>query len=149
MPAGLTFTDQEGTATLTNGYGTAGGGAGARFRGWTPFIIPVGPVETSLGTGRRFQFAFRTDYGARFRLEEIPQSALPVALRLVAWLVSGGSVSVTTDDALGRVYAECVVAPDSEPSLNMSSESDLRYTLELALINVASPVTPMLCEYTI
>jgi hypothetical protein len=147
--AAINFTDGEGAETLTNGYTAVGGGVGSRFRGWTPFIRPIGPRETSLGTGRTYQFEFRKDYGASFRLEEIPQSELGVAMRLVAWLLAGGEVEVVTGDVAARSYATCVCAPDAEPSLTMSNDRDIRYTLELTLINVATPPAAMLCEYPI
>lgn len=144
--ARIVFTDSIGTATLDNGLGTAGGGFGARFAGWTPFTQPVGPARTALGTGARYKFAFRTDRGARFRLEEIPATHLAVAIRLMAHLENGGTVRVDTDDAQARVYTSCGLAPESEPMLEPADRRRLTYTLSLALINLGT-TDDMLCEY--
>lgn len=144
--ARISFTDATGPATLENGLGAIAGGVAAQFRGWTPFQIPIGPHRTALGTGARYHFTFRTDYGARFRLEELPLLALPTALRLVAHLLAGGAVRLDTGDSQDRVYTSCGLAPDSEPALELADPTHRLYTLSLALINLAS-AAPLLCEY--
>jgi hypothetical protein len=142
--ASISFTDEVGAAALTNGVPAPGD----RFTGWTPMTRPVGPRETSRGTGRLFRFVFRRDYGARLTLGEIPQASLDVADRLVAFLLAGGVVSVDTGDSDGNVYATCVLAPETEPELAMEDRHDLTYSLSLALVNVAAAPVRMLCNYT-
>lgn len=143
----IRFTDSTGPATLDNGLATIAGGVAARFRGWTPFVVPIGPVRTALGTGARYQFAFRTDYGARFRLEEIPTTSLPAALRLQAHLLGGGTVAVETDDSEGRTYETCGLAPDTEPMLEFVDAVNQLYAFSVSLINLAASPEAMLCEY--
>jgi hypothetical protein len=144
--ARLVFTDTTGTATLDNALGAVAAGVASRFRAWTPFSNPVGPAKHALGTGALHKFVFRTDQGARFRLEEIPLLNLPVALRLMAHLLAGGTVRVETDDAQLRAYASCGLAPETVPELQLADTRGLTYALTLAVINLGT-TEQMLCEY--
>lgn len=144
--ASITFTDAIGTAQVDNGLTAVATGVGSRFAAWTPFQKPIGPAVTSLGTGARYQFAFRTDYGASFEMRDIPVVLLPKVLRMAAHLEGGGTVRVDTGDAYGRVYASCCLASESEVSLAQANATDLTYTVSLRLLNLGA--TPMLCDYT-
>lgn len=144
MAASITFTDGTGAATLMNDYPAPAD----RFSGWTPMTRPVGDAVTRLGDGALVMFVERTDYGASFSLEGIPVKAssggtnlVAVADRLVAWLLQGGTCSVTTNDSLGSTYATCGLWPGSTPTLQLSDKRNLLYTLSLQLVNRAgSPV---------
>lgn len=125
---------------------TVAGGVASRFAGWTPFQRPIGPAVTGLGTGARYQFAFRTDYGASFEIRDIDVVLLPKVLRLMAHLEGGGTVRVQTDDVAGRVYPNCCLAPESEIALTQANATDLTFTVALSLLNLDA--APMLCEYT-
>lgn len=142
----ITFTDGGGAVTFSNGLGSIAGGTAGRFRGWTPTQMPVGPAVTALGTGRRYQFAFRTDYGASFAIEEVPVTSLPDALRLQAHLLGGGTVAVYTTDAASRTYSSCCLAPDATVGIEMTDPALLLYTVRLSLINLGG--TQMLCDYS-
>lgn len=144
--ASIQFTDAAGTATVTNGLDAIATGVASRFASWVPFQRAIGPVATSLGTGARSMFRFRTDYGASFRVTEIPVARLPEVLRLMAHLEAGGTCLVFTDDAFGRAYGNCCLAPNAEPSLELVDTTDLTYALSLALLNLDAE--PMLCDYS-
>jgi len=144
--ANLRFTDAIGTAEVDNGFAETASGVASRFSAWTPFQKPIGPAVTSLGTGARYQFAFRTDYGASFEVRDIDVPLLPKVLRLMAHLEGGGTVRVDTGDAWGRVYPNCCLAPGAEVSLSQASAADLTYSLGMTLINLDAQ--PMLCDYT-
>ena len=144
----ITFDDGTGSAVFSNGLTGVADGVATRFRGWTPFQTPIGPMETALGSGRSYRFTFRVDYGASFRIEEIEAGNVAEALRLMSWLMVGGVVSVATGDSASRVYTDCVIAPGTEPVLTLADPVELLYTMELSLINVDSPPAPMLCVYT-
>lgn len=143
--ASITFTDASGTATFDNAMATLAGGVASRFANWVPFQRPVGAVATSLGTGARAMFRFRTDYGASFQVPEIPLGNMATALRLQAHLLDGGTVIVRTDDAAGRTYTTCCLAPDGDVTLELADRQTLTYTMGLSLINLGG--TPMLCDY--
>jgi hypothetical protein len=144
--ASIRFTDAIGTATVSNGLDAIAGGVGSRFAGWVPFQRPIGAVATALGTGARSMFRFRTDYGAGFQMRDIETTALPEVLRLMEHLESGGTCAVFTEDAYGRSYASCCLAPGAETQLEMANNTDLTYTLSLTLINLGA--VPMLCDYS-
>lgn len=133
--------------TLDNGTRNISSGVGSRFLDWNPFQRPIGPAVTALGTGRRYQYAFRTDYGATFTMTDIPNSKMSDMLRCQAHLIGGGLVQVWTEDGSGRNYQSCSIAPDGDITITLSDKSALLYTMTFAVINVASPPVAMICEY--
>lgn len=143
--ASIAFNDGA-AATLDNGLTAIASGVGSRFANWTPFTRKVGASATSLATGARSMFAFRTDYGASFELRDLPNTALAVALRLKRWLENGGTCTVTTGDASSRVYTTCGLAEGADVTITMSDPQQLSYTVSLALINLGA-ASDMLCEY--
>jgi hypothetical protein len=143
--ASLTFTDLSGAATLDNGLTTIADGLASRFSNWVPFQRPIGPMGTSLGTGRGTRFIFRTDFGASFSIRELPNTAMPTMLRLQAHLLAGGLVTVTTGDATNRTYTDCCLAPDGDVTIEMQDTTLLTYTMNFTLLNLGGAA--MLCEY--
>lgn len=133
--------------TLDNGTRSISGGAGSRFVDWNPIQRPVGPAVTALGTGRRYQYAFRTDYGASFSMTDIPNTKMSDMLRCQAHLVGGGLVEVWTEDSGGRNYTSCCLAPEGDVTIALSDKSALLYTMTFAVINVAASPSAMLCQY--
>jgi hypothetical protein len=144
--ASITFNDGT-SATLDNGTTSISDGVGSRFSDWVPFQRPVGPAVTALGTGARYQFAFRTDYGASFSMLDIPNTSMGVMLRLQAHLLGGGTVSVATGDASARTYSTCCLAPDGDVTIALQDKSLLLYSMSFVLINIASTPSAMICEY--
>jgi hypothetical protein len=143
--ASITFTDAGGTATLDNGLTAIAGGLGSRFTGWVPFQRPIGPMATALGTGRGTRFIFRTDYGASFTINELPNTAMATMLRLQAHLLAGGLVTVTTGDAANRTYTNCCLTPDGDVTIEMQDSTLLTYSMSFTLLNLGGAA--MLCEY--
>lgn len=150
--ASISFTDGTGPVTLDNGTTaiatpTGTNGPGSRFADWMPFQRPIGPAVTALGTGQRYQYAFRTDFGASFTMTDIPNTKMSDMLRCQAWLLGGGTVSVATGDSSGRTYATCCLAPDGDVGITLQDKNVLLYSMSFVLINVASPPVAMICEY--
>lgn len=144
--ASITFNDGT-SATLDNGTTAIGGGEGSRFADWTPFQRPIGPAVTALGTGARYQYAFRTDYGASFSMNDIPNTSMSTMLRCQAHLLGGGTVSVATGDNASRTYATCCLAPDGDVSITLQDKNVLLYSMSFSLINIAGSPSAMLCIY--
>lgn len=148
MATSLVFNDGV-AATLTNGKP----GAGGRFANWVPMTKPVGESANRQSDGALSTFVFRTDYGASFELRGIPVETsggvrpVDVAVRLIAWLMSGGTVTVNTGDVESNSYATCGLMPGTTPSLTLTDRKNLEYTLSLSLINLAGSPAPMLCHY--
>jgi len=143
--ASITFNDGT-SATLDNGTTGIASGYGSRFADWVPFTRPVGPAVTALGTGLRYQYAFRTDYGASFSMTDIPNTSMSVMLRLQAHLIGGGTCTVTVDDGPNGPYT-CCLAPDGDVSISLQDKGLLLYSMSFTLINAAASPTAMLCQY--
>jgi hypothetical protein len=144
--ASITFNDGT-SATLDNGTTGMSGGLGSRFADWTPFQRPIGAAAVSLGTGARSMFTFRTDYGASFTMNDIPNTSMDTMLRCQAHLLGGGTVSVATGDNASRTYATCCLAPDGDVSITLQDKTALLYSMSFTLINIAGSPSAMLCIY--
>lgn len=144
--ASIVFNDGVST-TLDNGTTGFQGGVGSRFTDWTPFQRPIGPAVTALGTGQRYQYAFRTDYGASFSMMDIPNTSMAVMLRLQSHLVGGGTCTVNTGDSASRSYTTCCLAPDGDVTITLQDKGLLLYSMSFVLINVAASPAAMICEY--
>lgn len=144
----IEFTDTVLTR-LDNGTTGMGNGAGSRFADWTPFQRPVGAAAVSLGTGARSMFTFRTDYGASFTMNDIPNTSMSTMLRCQAHLLGGGTVAVYTEDSgtPARSYATCCLAPDGDVSITLQDKNVLLYSMSFSLINIAGSPSAMLCIY--
>lgn len=145
--ATITFTDGTGAVTLDNGTTSISTGVGSRFADWTPFQKPIGPRVPALGTGRPYQFRFRTDYGASFSLTDIPNTKMSDMLRCQEWLLRGESVTVNTGDAASRSYTTCYLAPDGDVTITLQDKNLLLYSMSFVLINGAASPAAMLCLY--
>lgn len=131
----ITWSDDEGLATLSNGKQAPGD----RFGLWKPDSVPIGPSATRLGSGRVDQFEFRRDNRVSFELAAIPSSELSKLRRLKYHLMCGGIVQLAGDRELIGEYEFCAIAPDIEPDYEMSDRENLEYTFTATLI--ASEVT--------
>lgn len=144
MSTSIQFTDGGGAVTLTNNKATPGD----RFASWEPLADEIGAFAHRLGSGVRDGFVFRTDYGARFELRNIPASKHGDCVRLLKWLQDGGSVVVNTGDVNGASYPTCGIRPDSKPALTYAPDGPVpQWSLALELINVADTPVAMVCVY--
>ena len=143
----ITFTDGVGSAQLDNGMTAIAAGVGSRFVGWKSESKPVGDMTNALGTGAAAAFIFRTDYIATFEMQEIPNANVAILDRLVAWLLSGGTVSVTCGDTTSAVYATCCLAEGTKPQKKMFDKNAITWALSLTLVNIAVSPSPMTCIY--
>lgn len=146
--AKIDFTDGIGATSLDNGMGAVAGAVGARFANWVSESTPIGAARTALGTGARAMFTFRTDYTATFELQDIPNANVTIVDRLIAWLLAGGTVSVTCADSGGAVFATCGLAEGSTPKKTMFNKTDQTWAVSLKLVNLAASPAAMTCVYT-
>ena len=137
-------TGAAGTVTLDNGMTAAALAPASRFADWVPFQRPIGPRAVSLGTGVPSQFRFRTDYGASFTMNDLPNSKMTDMLRTQDWLLRGNAVTVTTGDAGSRTYT-AYLAPEGDIGIALQDKTALLYSMTFVLINSAA--APMLCLY--
>lgn len=148
--ASLSFNDSAGVTgaagvvTLDNGMTAAAIAPASRFADWVPFQRPIGPRAVSLGTGVPSQFRFRTDYGASFTMNDIPNTAMTAMLRTQDWLLRGNAITVTTSDNALRVYT-AYIGPEQDVGIALQDKTALLYSMTFVLINSAA--APMLCLY--
>jgi hypothetical protein len=148
--ASLSFTDTlgvtgtAGLVTLDNGMTAAAIAPASRFADWVSFQRPVGPRVVSLGTGVPSQFRFRTDYGASFTMNDIPNTSVTAMLRTQEWLLRGNAITVTTSDNASRTYT-AYLAPDGDVTITLQDKTALLYSMTFVLINSAA--APMPCVY--
>ena len=138
--ASIDFNDGS-AATLASSWPTPAN----RFRAWEPFSRPFGEGAAALGSGKRYQWAFRTDYGASFEIAGIANTDVDIALRLMAHLIEGGTITVNTADVNTTSYSNCCLAPETMPELTLEDRAMLEYTLKLTVVNLSGAA--MLCEY--
>lgn len=143
----ISFTDGIGSAQLDNGTTAVAGGYGSHFVNWTSESTPIGVAKNALATGQRVMFTFRTDYTAEFELQEIPNANTTILDRLIAWLLSGGQVSVTCGDSTSAVYATCGLAEGATPVKKLFDKVNMTWSLKLKLVNLAGSPGPMTALY--
>jgi len=143
----LNFTDGIGAAQLDNGMTGVAGGYGSHFVNWTSETTPSGDAKYALATGQRVMFTFRTDYTAEFELQEIPNANTAILDRLIAWLLSGGQVSVTCGDSTSAVYATCGLAEGSTPQKKLFDNINMTWSVKMKLVNLAGSPVPMTALY--
>lgn len=143
MASYLQWTDTEGTATLANGMPAPGD----RFNGWMPLTEVVGPEDEALGDGTLYIWEFRSDYGARFRMDHLPTSSQATVMRLMRHLKRAGTVAVYTGDVMDRLYPTCQMWKGKPPELSDPDPKTMMRSLTLTLRNVASDPEDMIAVY--
>jgi hypothetical protein len=142
--ASITFTDGTGTATLNSGWPSPAN----RFRSYTPDVAPKQDVAHGLGTGRRYAWDYAADiYTATLELPGIVRTDLDIALRLKAHLLSGGLVTLTTNDASSNVYTNVGLAEGSEVTIELEDRAMIEYTFKATFVSQAATPVMLLCEY--
>lgn len=150
MPTSITFTDAIGAASLTNEKPAPGD----RFSGWHPITRPGGGEGVNRQSDQLLvMMRVRDDYMCRFELRGIPSTRTggvaptDLADRLIYHLMNGGTCVVNTGDAQANSYATCSLRKGFVPTLTLTDEALLEYTLTLELVNVAGSPARMVCRY--
>jgi hypothetical protein len=138
----ITFTDTDGAVTFSNGTT----GPMSRFSEWTPDVIRVSDSQVALGTGVTYEYLFRQDFAARFRIEHIPLAQILNYHRFKRWALAGNTFTVNTLDKSNRSYL-CRIFPGSDLELEMEDRVLLEYSLEVYVISAENSPAPMRCEY--
>jgi hypothetical protein len=144
MSASITFNDGA-AATLINGQNSPAD----RFAGWSPRTTPIGETANPQASPQLTMFRFRSDESAAFKLPLISSagdnSKVTIARRLIAHLLNGGLCTVNTDDAATASYPNCCLTPGTKPTLALTDDVNMEYTLSVDLTSTAG--TPMVCRY--
>lgn len=133
----IQFTDGVGAATLQS----AAPAPANRFANWNADREDINARDVAFGTGISYAFLYRTDYTAAFDVPYLAQSKLAVAMRLKAWLIQGGAVTVNTGDKDTAVYT-AYLKPGTTPTIVLADRVLMEYTMHLELKNnAAAPMT--------
>jgi hypothetical protein len=138
--AKIDFTDGTGAATLESATPSPGN----RFRNWLPDDAPIGPSVPTLADATIHLWEFRKDYLASFEVPGLTMSQLVIAGRLKIHLMSGGSITITTNDSAARVHT-AKLAPGTVPTISGPDEN-WEYTFSMVARNTSSAT--MLCVYS-
>jgi uncharacterized protein YqfB (UPF0267 family) len=140
--ATITFTDGTGSVTFSNGTT----GPMSRFSEWTPDVQRISDSQVGLGNGVTYEYLFRQDFGARFRMERIPLSQITNYHRFKRHALAGSTFTVNTEDKSNRSYV-CRIAPGADITLEMEDRVLLEYAVEIDVISAETVPAAMLCEY--
>jgi hypothetical protein len=115
-----------------------------RFSEWVPDTVDIGPLGVPVGTGVTNVFILRTDYVARTELRNIPDTVLPIAVRLKRHLERGGTVTLNTGDAGHPTYT-ARIRPGTQVSIEPNDAQRRLFTVKIEFKNTAA--ADLLCEY--
>jgi hypothetical protein len=138
----LEWTDGDGSATLTNGKPKPA----RRFTSWTPDVVRIVDRRTALGTGKFYEFLYRQDYTAKFRIDHIPASQQATFLRFKEFAMQGCAFYVKTEDIEERAHL-CRVRPDTDITFELSNSQTLEYSLSMEVMSATEPPNPLECIY--
>ncbi len=140
--ASIEWSDELGFASLDNGLPDPG----SRFMGWEVLTDPIVRKREGLGTGIPYAYRFRSDYGAKFSLREIPDTAARqvVLARLRRHLKEAGTVTINTGDVEGRIF-DCYLYPGGDVVLGYDPKIRKR-SVTLSLMN-ADLSTDLVVQY--
>jgi hypothetical protein len=141
--AEISWIDSTGAATLASSWPAPAD----RFRNWQPTSRDFADHATGLGSGQRYAWSYREDYGASFEIPGIANTDVDLALRLQKHLEGGGIVEVETEDESTNTYSTCGIYPGTEVEIVLEDRAMLEYTVRLTVLNRAASPAPMLCEY--
>lgn len=118
-----------------------------RFRNFTPTRLPVGPLVTSIGTGRSVQWRYRLEYRVSLTLPHLSarvasgESSLVRAGRLVAYLIDGGAVDLAVEDDISTANVVSWLAPGSTPEIVLDDPQSMLYSLSATFANTTTAYT--------
>lgn len=116
-----------------------------RFRNFSPLPNEVGPIVTSLGTGRSSQWRYRREHRVSLELPYISgrvyngESGVLRAQRLIRYLIAGGAVDLSVQDSVGTATVVCWLAEGTTPTLTFEDRSAGLYTFAATFANTSTP----------
>lgn len=115
-----------------------------RFFDWEPDIVVVGHRNTAVSNAEQYLVKFRTDYCVRVSIRHLVPSLLSLALDLKKWLIEGGEVTLTTDDANSATYDELTLRAETTPTITNEDDNRQHFTFTCELRSA----DPILIDYT-
>ena len=131
--ADITWTEGVGSEATELSLGSPRPDPANRFFEVVPNYVMVGPRKVAL-TRAIHTFVFREDYTVHLVIKHLSPSQHETALLLMAHLISGGLVTLNTDDLDDASYSNLQLAPGTTPTLKNDDDDQqhFSFTVDLA-----------------
>jgi len=103
-----------------------------RFFDVVPNYEHVGPIRATL-TGALHAFTFREDFTVSFTIRHLSPDQWADALAMKQWLMTGGAVTMTTDDRDGNVYTGLTLMPGTTPEIRNDDDERQHFSFSCVL----------------
>lgn len=109
-----------------------------RFFDVVPNYEHIGPIRSAL-TGALHAFTFREDYTVSFTIRHLSPSQWDDALTMKQWLMTGGAVTMTTDDLDDNTYTGLTLMPGTVPDIKNDDDERQHFSFSCVLRD-SSPI---------
>ncbi len=121
-----------GVGSVTDTLGSPRPDPANRFFECVPDYQHIGPVKTAL-TRALHAFTFREDYTVSVVIKHLSPDLLADALALKKWLVTGGEVTLVTDDIDSNSYDQLQLAPGTTPEIRNDDDERQHFSFAVVL----------------
>jgi hypothetical protein len=137
--ADITWTEGEGSEATTLSLGSPRPDPANRFFEVVPDYQHIGPIKVAL-TRAIHAFTFREDYTVSVVIKHLSPTQLETALLLKAHLMTGGLVTLNTDDVDGATYTNIQLAPGTTPDIANDDDERQHFSFSCVLAD-DDPIT--------
>jgi hypothetical protein len=110
-----------------------------RFFEVVPDYQHIGPIKVAM-TRAIHAFTFREDYTVSVTIRHLSPAQWEDALALKQWLMTGGEVTLNTDDVNGASYEELQLAPGTTPEIANDDDERQHFSFSCVLAS-DDPIT--------
>ena len=137
--ADIEWTEGTGSDATTMNLGSPRPDPANRFFEVVPDYIHVGPQKVAL-TRAIHVFTFREDYTVSVVIKHLSPSQLETALTLKKHLITGGTVTLNTDDLDDAQYTGLQLAPGTTPEIRNDDDERQHFSFACVLAD-DDPIT--------
>jgi hypothetical protein len=137
--ANITWTEGTGSDATVMTLGSLRPDPANRFFEVVSDYQHIGPIKVAL-TRAVHAFTFREDYTVAVTIRHLQPAQLTTALTLKRHLMTGGTVTLNTDDVDGATYSDIQLAPGTTPDIKNDDDDRLHYSFTCVLVD-DSPIT--------
>jgi len=121
-----------GVGSVTDTLGSPRPDPANRFFDVVPDYQHIGPIKVAL-TRAIHAFTFREDYTVSVTIKHLSPDLLEDALALKQWLMTGGAVTLVTNDVDSNEYDGLTLAPGTEPTIQNDDDERQHFTFTCVL----------------
>jgi len=137
--ADISWTEGEGSDATLLSLGSPRPDPANRFFDVVPDYDHIGPIKTALDAALH-AFTFREDYLVTVTIKHLSPTQESLALALKKHLMTGGLVTLNTDDLDDASYSDIRLAPGTKPEFKLDDEERQHYSFSCVLRD-DSPIT--------